>query len=179
MFQPVGSFVALVSLGCALTACGASDGSRSNGDTLIVLDHSMGGVALGERRADVEHRLGPGFVLHTGDQKPPEPTLHTEDVLYAKHCLEVFYVSRNATKASRERGRVALMLTRSPDYRTPEGVHVGSTAAELRTIKDVKCDDPANLDCQHGGHVHNQPGTMFRLSAPDGVVMRIAIAYSD
>ena len=139
----------------------------------------MGGVALRERRADVERRLRRGFVLHTGDQKPPEPTLHEEDVLYGKYGLEVIYVSRNATLVSREHGRVVVLLTHSPRFKTPEGVHVGSTAAELRSIKGVKCENLAGVDCQHGGQVHNQPGTMFRLSGPGGVVVRIAIAYSD
>ena len=43
----------------------------------------------------------------------------------------------------------------------------------------VKCGNLLNLDCQHGGQTHNQPGTMFRLSGSNGVVVRIAIAYSD
>jgi hypothetical protein len=170
---------ASVCLVLALVACRGKARSGHSGNTMIVLDHSMGGVALREKRADVERRLGRGFVLHTNDQRPPEPPLHEEDVLYAKDGLEVFYVSRNATQVSRERGLAVVLLTHSPRYKTPEGVHVGSTAAELRTIKDVKCNDPANLDCQHGGQVHNQPGTMFRLSEPGAVVVRIAIAYSD
>jgi hypothetical protein len=44
----------------------------------------------------------------------PEPTLHTEDVLYTKYGLEVWYVSRCATKVSRERGRLVVLLTHSP-----------------------------------------------------------------
>jgi hypothetical protein len=172
----LGSLIAVVSFAYVVTACGGS--GRSNGNKVIVLDRSMGGVALGEKRADVERRLGHGFVLHVGDQKPPEPRLYFEDVLYS-NGLEVGFVSRNATPSARARGRVAFLLTRSPRFRTPEGVHVGSTAAELRSIKGVKCVNLANLDCQHGGHVHNQAGTMFRLSAPNGVVARIAVAYSD
>jgi len=139
----------------------------------------MGGVALGESRADVERRLGRGFVLKAEDQTPPEPILHIEDVLYAKYGLEVTYISRNAGQASRERGRVALLLTHSPRYQTPEGVHVGSAAAAVRRIKGVKCGNLLDLDCQHGGRVHNQAGTMFRLSGPGGVIVRIAIARSD
>ena len=71
------------------------------------------------------------------------------------------------------------LLTHSPRYRTSEGVHVGSTAPKLRTIHGVKCGNLLNLDCQHGGQAHNQPWTMFRFSGPNGVVVRIAIAYSD
>jgi hypothetical protein len=179
MFRAVGSLAGGVALGVALAACGASAGSRSSGNKLIVLDHSIGGVALGEKRIDAERHLGRGFVRHAGDQKPPEPALHTEDVLYAKYGLEVGYVSGNATQASRERGRVFVLLTHSPRYRTPQGVHVGSSAGDLYAIKGVKCGNLLGLDGQHGGHVHNQPGTLFRLSGPSGVVARISIAYSD
>jgi hypothetical protein len=167
-----------IGLAVALASRGATARSGSGSNSLIVLDHSIGGVALGENRVDVERHLGRGPVLHRPDQKPPEPTFHEEDVLY-KNRLEVAYVSRNATRASRERGRAAVLLTRSPRFRTPQGVHVGSSADDLHAIKGVKCGNLANLDCQHGGHVHNQPGTTFRLSAPSGAVASIAIAYSD
>lgn len=127
---------------------------------------------------EVERFLGRGAVLHTSDQKPPEPRLHFEDVLYS-NGLEVGYVSGNATLRSRARGQVIVLLTRSPRFRTRQGVHVGSTAAELRSIQGVKCGNLANVECQHGGHVHNQPGTLFRLSGPGGEVVSISIAYSD
>src|SRR5438132_988125 len=101
-------FVCCGCLAVALASCGATARSGSGSNTLIVLDHSIGGVALGEKRVDVERHLGRGLVLHRVDQKPPEPTFHEEDVLYAKYGLEVWYVSRDATQASRERGRAAV-----------------------------------------------------------------------
>ena len=173
LFQPVGSFVALASLGFALTACGASEGSRSNGDTRIVLDRSIGGVALREKRTDVERQLGHGFVVHTEDQKPPYPA-HAEQVLYAKYGLEVYYVSRNATPLALARGRVLVVLTHSPRYRTPQGVHVGSPAAALHAIKGIKC---SLEDCQHGYTALNHPGTSFRLDYEGGKVVTIAMAF--
>jgi hypothetical protein len=133
---------------------------------------------LRERRLEVERVLGRGVVLHSSDQKPPEPRLHSEDILYS-NGLEIGYISGDATPRSRARGQVIVLLTRSPRFRTPQGVHVGSTAAELRSIKGVKCGDELDLLCQHGGYVHNQPGTTFQLSRPGGVVVRIAIAFSD
>jgi hypothetical protein len=36
-----------------------------------------------------------------------------------------------------------------------------------------------NIDCQHGGRIHNQPGQFFKLSGPESVVVRIAIALSN
>jgi hypothetical protein len=178
MLRRIGSLAAGVSLGLALAACGGTSGSRTRANTLIVLDRSIGGVSLRERRLEVEHVLGRGVVLHTSDQKPPEPRLHFEDVLYS-NGLEIGYVSGDATPRSRARGQVIILLTRSPRFRTPQGVHVGSTAAGLGSINGVKCGNLANVECQHGGHVHNQPGTLFRLSGPGGVVVSISIAYSD
>jgi hypothetical protein len=168
-------FLVLVVLGLTLlTACGASERSRSRQDGAIVLDRSIGGVGLGKKRTDVEQSLGKGFVLKAEDQEPPEPASHAEDVLYPKRGLEVWYVSANASKASRDKGRVIVVLTHSPRYRTLEGVHVGSPATALNPIGGVQC---SLADCQHGYHALNQPGTTFRLDHPGGKVMMIAIAF--
>jgi hypothetical protein len=163
-----------------LAGCGGSTEHRSRGATLIVLDRSIGGVRLRDQRSEVERALGSGTVIRSEDQKPPEPRLHFEDVIYP-NGLEVGYVSRSATPRSLGNGRVGYLLTRSPTFRTREGVHVGSSRAALRTINGVICGNLLDLDCRHGGHIHNQPGTFFKLSAPgrSGVVVRIAIAPSD
>ena len=73
------------------------------------------------------------------------------------------------------------VLTRSPSFRTREGVRLGSNRAALRTIEGVTCRNLVDLDGQHGGHVHNQPETFFKLSGPggSGVVVLISIALSD
>jgi hypothetical protein len=172
------SLVVLAS--AVLAGCGGSTEDRSPGSTLIALDRSIGGVQLRDQRSEVERALGSGTVIHSEDQKPPEPRLHFEDVIYP-NGLEVGYVSRSATPRSLRNGRVGYLLTRSPSFRTREGVHVGSSQAALRTIKGVTCGNLLDLDCQHGGHVHNQPGTFFKLSGPGGggVVVRISIAPSD
>jgi hypothetical protein len=147
---------------------------------LIVLDRSIGGVHLRDQRSEVERALGSGTVIRSADQKPPEPRLHFEDVIYP-NGLEVGYVSRSATPRSVGNGRVGYLLTRSPSFRAREGVHVGSSRTVLRTIEGVTCGNLLDLDCQHGGHVHNRPGTFFKLSAPGrgGVVVLISIALSD
>lgn len=176
MLRSVGSLAAAACLASALVGCGSPAGSRAHGRTLIVLDRSIGGVALRERRSDVERLLGRGDILRTSDQRPPEPRLHVEDVLYP-NGLEVDYVSRSAS--SRAQGRAVVLLTSSPSFRTSQGVSVGSAAAELRSINGVRCGNLLNLDCQHSGGRHNQPGTFFTLSAPNGKIIRIAIAYAD
>ena len=178
MRQSIGWLAAVISSGVVLAACGGSASRHQAGDTRIRLDQSIGGVALREHRSDVERELGHGEVLRTEDQQPPEPRLHFERVLY-QNGLEVGYVSRSASSRSRAQGQVVYLLTHSPRFRTSEGVHVGSSAAELQTIRDVTCGNVLGLDCQHGGHVHNEPGTFFKLSGPGGAVARIAIAFSD
>ena len=173
VLRSVGLLATCVSLVLVSAGCAGSSESRTRANTLIVLDRSIGGVALREKRVDVESRLGEGFVRKTEDQKPPSP-VHVEEVLYAKYGLEVWYASRNATRASRLLGRVGVVLTHSPRYRTPQGVHVGAPAAALHTIKGITC---SLEDCQHGYKALNHPGTSFRLDYPDGKVVMIAIAF--
>jgi hypothetical protein len=174
--RAIGLALAVVTA-AALAACGNPAERRSSGTTLIVLDRSIGGVRLREQRREVERLLGRGAVIHSEDQKPPEPRLHIEVVIYP-NGLEVGYVSRSAEAPSH--GRVAYLVTHAPRFRTPEGVHVSSTAAELHEIEGITCGNLLDQDCQHGGRVHNQPGTFFKLSGgPGAVVVRIAIAFSD
>ena len=162
-----------VCLMSGLVACGSSE-RRSGSSTLIVLDHSIAGVALGAQRSDVDRLLGRGNVLRTSDQKPPEPPAHVEDVLYP-NGLEVDYVSRSAS--SRAHGRAALLITSALGFQTRGGVGVGSSAAKLRAVAGVTCGNLLGLDCQHGGHHYNARGTWFALSAPGGVITRIVIEY--
>jgi hypothetical protein len=173
--RAIGSLVAF-GIAVALLGCGSSASRGDRVRTLIVLDRSIGGIALRERRSEAERILGRGAVIQTSDQKPPEPPAHTEAMLYPSG-LKVYYVSRDA--ASRMRGRVVLLVTSSPTFRTRHGVHVGSSAAELHSIKGVTCYNLLKLDCRHGGSRHNQPGTFFRLTGTQGKVSRIAIGYAD
>jgi hypothetical protein len=138
----------------------------------IVLDRSIGGVSLKEKRADVERMLGPGVVVKTEDQKPPEPPAHEEDVQYARDGLEVVYVSQTA--AQRASGLVIAVLTTSSRYRTKEGVGVGSTLADVRAIRGIKCYGAG--DCQHG-NTHNKPGTGFAFRG--GRVWRVVVTILD
>jgi hypothetical protein len=91
---------------------------------------------LKERRSDVERLLGPGVVVKTEDQKPPEPPDHTEYVRY-KGGLEVVYVS--STPARRAGGIAIAVLTTSSRYRTKPGVGVGSSLSDVRKIRGIEC----------------------------------------
>lgn len=100
-----------------LANCGSSH-NRPAGSRLIVLDRSIGGVALRQRRPVVDRLLGRGIVRSKQDQKPPEPPAHIEDVVYA-NGLEVIFVSRDA--ASRSLGRAVVVRTLSPIFATRHG----------------------------------------------------------
>lgn len=161
-------------LGLLLPLTASACGGGQAGDRSIVLDRSIGGVALKEKRSEVERRLGDGVVVRTQDQKPPEPSLHVEQVKYPKQGLEVVYVSRDATPLERARGRVYFVRTASPRYRTTQGIHVGSPATSLRSISGLTC---FTVECQHGYHANGLPGTTFRIDAPHGHVLYIALAF--
>jgi hypothetical protein len=158
-----------------LANCGGSH-NRPAASRLIVLDRSIGGVALRQRRAVVGRLLGRGIVRSKQDQKPPEPPAHVEDVVYP-NGLEVIFVSRDA--ASRLLGRAIVVRTFSPSFATRHGVRVGSPESAVRSIQGVTCGSVLNHGCQHGGHVHNRPGTFFASSGPNGKIVSITIAYAD
>jgi hypothetical protein len=174
LHRPLGMLATSVAIGIAVAGCGDSRrGDRGHrGEGLIVLDHSIGSIALREERVEVERRLGEGFVLSTDNQR--QPPVHMENVLYAKYGLRVWYSSRTSSPTSVARGRVGAVLTLSSRYRTPQGIHVGSRAAELRGILGLKC---SLNDCQHGYARRNQAGTTFRLDSPRGEVTAIAISF--
>jgi hypothetical protein len=157
----------------------ANCGSSQDGPAprrLIVLDRSIGGVALRQRRAVVDRLLGRGIVRSTQDQKPPEPPAHIEDIVYP-NGLEVIFVSRDA--ASRSLGRAVVIRTLSPSFETRHGVRVGSPESAVRSIAGVTCGSVLNHGCQHRGHVHNRPGTFFASNGPNGKIVAITIAYAD
>ncbi len=163
------SCVSLLCVGLVVAACGSSSSHAPR--VAIVIDKSIGGVSLKERRSAVERTLGHGVVVKTEDQKPPEPPAHVEVVMYPDG-LEVVYVSRTA--AQRARGVAIAVLTKSSRYRTKEGVHVGSSLADVRQIPGIKCD--GGNDCQHG-NTHNKPGTGFAMRG--GRVWRIVVTILD
>jgi hypothetical protein len=156
-------------------ACAGGHESRTGPgpSSLIVLDRSIGGVALKEERADVERRLGRGRLVQSRDQKPPEPPAHSEHVRYPMDGLDVWYVSRDATSSERERARVFAVRTSSTRYRTRGGVRVGSPVGMLRALRGLECFAES---CQHGFHGARRAGTAFRLDRPGGRVTWIAVS---
>jgi hypothetical protein len=134
---------------------GPSSARKHRIDETVVPGLAVGGIALGDPRADVEDALGP-----------------SSDGRYATGLLWVHYDAR---------GRVEAVSTRSPRLRTAQGIGVGSSPAQVRRFyPQVRCDTPRRcrlrtqgtttvfLSCPDGlVHVVEvaQPGA--QLEAPD------------
>jgi hypothetical protein len=147
----------------AAAASGGSAAGKARPNNTIVLDRSIGGVRLKERRSTVERALGRGVVLRTTvDRSGPQPSRATL-VAYRKRTLTVGYVSD-----AKHPGIVLLVETRSPLYRTRSGVGVGSRYARMMSLGGVNCY--GGVECQHGYEAEGRPGTTFRLDAPRGTI---------
>ncbi len=163
--------IAVAVLAATTLAAAGSTGRQNGTNTLIVLDRSIGGVALKELRSKVEHTLGKGLVLSSTVDHTARPTpAYLTKVSYGYGSLIVFYVSGKGHPA-----QVLALETTSKRYRTRSGLGVGSSYAKLMAAGGVNCYGGA--ECQHGYHALNKPGTTFRLDQPGGKVVLIAMAF--
>jgi len=105
---------------------------------LIVVDHSIGGIRLGEQQASVRRALG------------PEPYRG-----YFRGRLWVDYVF----KVGPPKKRVQAIRTNWSGFHTRSGIHVGSTLKEVRHLLHAECGGP-NEAC-NVGHGPGGPGTML------------------
>ena len=150
-------------------ACGSHE-RLTPSNRLMVLDHSIGGVSLGELRSVAESDLGQGVVLSSTLDRSARPTPAREiKVSYANAGIVVWWVGAQGHPA-----RAFILETRSPLYRTATGLGVGSTLARLRAI-GVSCN--VGPDCQHGYAAPGHKGTTFRLTGPGGSVSEILMSY--
>jgi hypothetical protein len=136
----------LIALCAAALLAPAADGASPG----LVLDHSIGGISLGETRAHAGHGEGSAGAR----------------VWYAGGTVIATFVH----------GRVVVVETSSARYRTRTGIGVGSSLAKVRSVGRIRCFD-ANTECQHGYKAMNRPGTTFRLDRPGGHVRWIGMAY--
>jgi hypothetical protein len=112
---------------------GAPPSTGSGRTTLIVPTASIGGVALGERRTDVEHLIGSASSSHTNRHGMTY-------VHYDAYGLTVVYIRGfkiNGTISNEP--RVGQVSTTSPLFRTRSGVGIGSTLARLKQVAPVVC----------------------------------------
>jgi hypothetical protein len=172
MFKRVAIGLVGICLGFALAGSGVAARGEVRTSSLIVLDRSIGGAAMGETRPMVEKRLGRGVILSTTTDRSARPApVHIVRVSYGAGALVVTYVSM-----AKQPPKAAILETTSSRYRTGSGVGVGSTVGTLLSLGGVKCYGPAGVECQHGYTALNRPGTTFRLDRPGGTVVYIAIA---
>lgn len=161
-------WVVLAMVAFLTTACG-SRGHKALSNKLV-LDHSIGGISLGEVRSVAESALGKGVVVSATIDRSARPTPErVVKVSYPNAGIVVWWVSGQGHPA-----RAFILQTRSPRYRTATGIGVGSTLVKLRSI-GVFCN--VGSDCQHGYGAPNGKGTTFRRAGPGGRVSEVLMSY--
>jgi hypothetical protein len=141
----------------------------------IVLDRSIGGVALGQTRASIEQRTGAGYVLGGArTDTSTSPPQHVERVEYDAAGLYVTYVSPGATARQLRAGKAVVLETTWTSFLTPQGVHVGSSLAAVKSIPGVRCFASV---CQHG-YAGRSGGTSFLIDTINRKVVRIVVSFA-
>jgi hypothetical protein len=145
------ALVLLAACGALLCGCG-STGKPQLG---IALDHRIGAVREGESKSRVDEALGHGSEKRVNNR--------ATYVTYGQASLRIgFYTDRGHQFAIE-------IDTHSPQYKTPSGIGVGSTLAQLQRRIDVKCDAGYLLryTCHHPSTITNDTstGTVFAIDS--------------
>ena len=159
--------VAVVVLVSLLTiACGQESGSPADPPPRIQPRESIGGIALGMTTTQVRKRLGAPDA-----EKPSELHSGWTQWVYRDSGIRVTFDESNVWD----------VRTVSGEYRTPSGVGVGSTEAQLReTSPGLKCA-PAGPDGTAPPRscvdTRRPPGPFTQFWLSDGrVVSRVTVA---
>ena len=137
---------------------------RPQGPHLVTPSGVVGPIRLFESRSSVGRRLGERGTVVV--QRPERGT--TQDVVvtrvrYEDASLEITYLS----SPKYPDGLAYLISTSDPRYRTRDGIGVGSTFRQVRSVDGVRCFNERGedyADCQVGlGHEH--PLVVFDVRA--------------
>jgi len=165
-----------VVLAAAVLGCAAAAGSALavTITRTIVLDKSIAGVNLGETRASIERRIGPGFVLGGArTDTSTTPPQHVERIEYDAAGLYVTYVSPGASARQLAAGKAVVLETTWTSFKTSQGVHVGSPLSAVKAIPGVQCFAGV---CQHG-YTGKGGGTSFLVDPIHKKVVRIVVSF--
>lgn len=156
--------------GCAGGSSGSPPLGKPDPNTMIDVTGSIGSVKARETRPHVEQLLGRGRVTsNTTHGQKVGGTYTLTRVRYAASQLVIVYV----TAAGRP-PVVFGIFTRSPRYRTADGLHVGSTLSQAPHEPGIRCyPQPGYYDCQ-GGLGYEKPVTSFTVK--QGRVVRVFVA---
>jgi hypothetical protein len=163
------SSLSLLAAAVALACLAAVSAHAVTITRTIVLDRSIAGVSLGETRASVERRTGPGSLVSARTS----PSGHVERVAYSAAGVYVTYASGGVTPARLAAGKGVVLETIWTTFRTPQGVHVGSSLAAVKAVPGVRCYGTV---CQHGYGARGA-GTSFLVDPVRKKVVRIVVAY--
>jgi hypothetical protein len=140
----------------------------------IVLDRSIAGVNLGEVRGSIERRIGTGYIVSIRTDTSTTPPSHVERIGYDAAGLYVTYVSPGATPRQLAAGKAVVLETTWTTFKTPQGVHVGSSLAAVKSIPGVRCFAGV---CQHGFSGSGAGGTSFLVDPIRRKVVRIVVSF--
>jgi hypothetical protein len=138
----------------------------------IVLDRSIAGVNLGETRGSIERRVGPGSLVSSRTDTSTTPAGQVQRLAYDAAGLYVTYSSSGATPSRLAAGRAVVLETTWTTFRTPQGVHVGSSLQAVKAIPGIRCFGPV---CQHG-YAGRGTGTSFLIDPIRKKVVRIVVS---
>jgi hypothetical protein len=138
----------------------------------IVLDRSIAGVGLGETRAAIERRTGPGSLVSSRTDTSTAPPGRVERLAYDAAGLYVTYASTGVTRSGLAAGRAVVLETTWTSFTTPQGVHVGSPLRAVKAISGVSCFGSV---CQHG-YAGRASGTSFLVDPIRKKVVRIVVS---